>query len=406
MRFGALAALMIAVAPADGFAQEVQWTRQFGGSSQDRAFAVAVNASGLYVAGATEGTLPSQRSAGDVDAFVRKYDTHGTEIWTRQFGTAGFDEVLAIAVDESGVYVAGDTQGDMRGRTTATGPAHAFVRKYDFSGSEIWTREFGSGRREEVLAVTVGPNAVFAVGDTTVTTLPYDDGFVAAFDGKGVPTWSRWIATDAVDRASAIAVHASGVYVAGATQGGLPGQTRAGDSDGFLRKYSLDGTEVWTRQFGTSGADEILSMTLDESGLYLAGTTHGALEGSTAAGELDAFAAKFDFEGRPSWMRQFGTAGYDDALGIAVHGQAVYVAGNTMGAWPGHTAAGASDAFVRKHDLAGRPAWTTQFGTGAHDEVLAVAADATGVYVAGVTEGALRGHENHGSGDAFVIKLK
>ena len=406
MRIGALTALIIAVAPAGGSAQDVQWTRQFGGPAQDRAFAIAVNASGIYVAGATQGTLPDQRSSGGVDAFLRKYDTHGTEIWTRQFGTAGVDEVLAIAVDDSGIYVAGDTQGDMRGRTTATGAAHAFVRKYDLSGSEVWTREFGSGRKEEVLAMAVSPLGVYAAGDTAVFAPPYNDGFVATFDVKGGSAWSRWIATETPDRASAIAVSASGVYVAGATQGTLPGQTSAGDSDGFLRKYGFDGTEVWTRQFGTSGSDEILAMTLDGSGLYLAGITDGVMAGQTRTGETDAFLLKVDFSGQPMWTRQFGTSGYDDALGVAVNAQGLYFAGNTRGALPGHANAGDFDAFVRKYDLNGGEAWTRQFGSSGHDEVLGIGVDASGVYAAGVTGGALPGQRSHGGGDAFVIKLR
>lgn len=348
VRSPAIAVLLVAVVPAIGSAQSVQWSRQFGSAAHDRAFAIARDASSVYVAGATQGALPGQRSAGAVDAFIRKYDIAGAEIWTRQFGTAGIDEILAIAVDDSGVYVAGDTQGPLSGPTRAPGMPHAFVRKYGPDGTELWTREFGSGRREEALAVAVGTAAVYTAGDTTVTTPPYDDGFVAQFDGDGRPGWSRWIGTERSDRASAIVVNASGVYVAGATEGALPGQPGAGDADGFLRKYDFNGSEEWTRQFGTAGGDEILSMALDGSGLYLAGLTSGLIAGTTGAGAVDAFVSKYDFSGRPVWTRQFGTSAYDDALAVAVSAQGVYVAGNTMAALPGRVNAGGSDAFVVK----------------------------------------------------------
>jgi len=406
MRLLALVALVAAAVPATGSAQDVQWIRQFGSAAQDRAFAIAIHASDLYVAGATQGALPGQRNAGEFDAFLRKYDRNGAEVWTRQFGTPGIDEILAVAVDESGIYVAGDTQGDLRGRSSGTGAAHAFIRKYDLNGAEVWTREFGSGRREEVLAMAVSTTGVYAAGDTAVFAPPYNDGFVATFDMKGAPAWSRWIGTETPDRASAIAVHASGVYVAGATQGTLPGQTSAGDSDGFLRKYGFDGTEVWTRQFGSSGGDEILSLALDDSGLYLAGITDGTMAGQTSAGQTDAFLLKYDFNGQPAWTRQFGTPGYDDALGLAVNAQGVYFAGNTRGALPGHANAGDFDAFVRKYTLNGGEVWTQQFGSKGHEELLGIAADASGVYAVGVTDGALPGQENHGSVDAFVIKLR
>jgi hypothetical protein len=405
MRQRALIALIVAAVPAMGSAQTVEWIRQFGTAGHDRAAAITVHASSVFVAGGTEGTLPGQRSAGAVDAFVGRFDLNGVEVWMRQFGTPGVDEVLAIAVDGTGVYVAGDTQGMLSAQGGAPPGQHAFLRKYDLNGMEVWTREFGSGHSDEVLALTRGAAGIYAAGDTTVTAPPYDDAFVATFTAAGRSGWGRSLGTTSVDRATAIAVNASGVYVAGTTQGVLPGQTAAGDADGFLRKYDLDGTEVWTHQFGTRESDEILSMAIDASGLYLAGMTTGTLGGQTSAGSADAFVRKYDFGGRVVWTRQFGTARYDDALGIAVSAQGVYVAGNTMGAWPGHMNAGDYDVFVRKYDMNGGVAWTQQFGSSAHEELLSVDVDTTAVYAAGVTDGALTAQRSHGSEDAFIVKL-
>jgi hypothetical protein len=391
--------------PATGSAQTIEWIRQFGTGGHDRAAAIAVHASSVFVAGGTEGALPGQRSAGSVDAFVARYDGSGVEVWMRQFGTPGVDEVLAIAVDDTGIYVAGDTQGTLSARGIAPPGQHAFVRKYDPNGVELWTREFGSGRSDEVLALTSGPAAVYAAGDTTVTAPPYDDAFVTTFTAAGRSGWSRGFGTAAVDRATAIVVNASGVYVAGATQGTLPRQTGSGDADGFLRKYGFDGTEIWTRQFGTRESDEILSMAIDTSGLYLAGMTSGVLNGQTSAGSADAFVRKFDFNGRVVWTRQFGTSRYDDVLGIAVGERGVYVAGNTSGAWPGHVNAGDYDAFVRKYGVNGGVAWTQQFGSSAHDELLSIAVDGSAVYGVGVTAGALGNEQSRGSEDGFIVKL-
>jgi beta-propeller repeat-containing protein len=378
VRSQVLVALIVAAVPATGSAQTVQWIRQFGTPAQDRALAIAVHASGVYVAGATQGELPGQKSAGAIDAFLGKYDTNGVGVWTRQFGTPGIDEILAIAVDDSGIYVAGDTQGALAAGAPS-GP-HAFIRKYDLNGTEAWTREFGSGRREEVLALAAGVDGVYAAGDTTVAAPPYDDAFVAVFAADGKARGGHEFGTAAVDRAAAIAVNATGVYVAGATQGTLPGQTAAGDSDCFVRKYGLDGAEIWIRQFGTSAADEILSMAADASGLYLAGTTSGAIGGQAGAGAVDAFVSRYDFNGQPVWTRQFGTPDYDDSLGIAASARGVYVAGNTRGALPGQVNAGDYDAFVRKYDAGGGAAWTQQFGSSAHDEALSISTDDSGVY--------------------------
>src|SRR5439155_520234 len=138
------------------------WTRQFGTAGLDQAIGIAVDASGVYVTGNTTGTFPGQTSAGGEDAFARKYDLNGTELWTRQFGTAGYDLANSIAVDASGVYVAGneDVEGGLQ----------AFVRKYDAVGTEVWTRQFsselfGNPSQAEALGVAADASGVYVAGD-------------------------------------------------------------------------------------------------------------------------------------------------------------------------------------------------------------------------------------------------
>src|SRR3989475_475984 len=175
------------------------WPRQFGTSHFDQANGIALDASGVYVSGLTWDALPGQTSAGSGDAFLRKYDASGNVLWTRQFGSSADDQADKVAVDASGAYVAGVTAGAFPGQTS-TGGADAFVSKYDARGNFVWTRQFG---------------------------------------------------TSADDQAYAIAVDASGAYVAGYAAGALPEQTSTGGFDAFVRKYDVNGNEVWTRQFGT-----------------------------------------------------------------------------------------------------------------------------------------------------------
>jgi len=81
-------------------AQEIVLIRQFGTAVGDIARRVAVDGTGSeYVAGHTDGALPGQRSAGGTDAFVRRYDASLNEVWTRQFGMAGSDIAIGIAVE-------------------------------------------------------------------------------------------------------------------------------------------------------------------------------------------------------------------------------------------------------------------------------------------------------------------
>jgi hypothetical protein len=66
-------------------AGDILWLDQFGGvpgPATDTASATDA-AGNVYVIGNTNGALPGQTNLGSGDAYVRKYDAAGTELWTR-----------------------------------------------------------------------------------------------------------------------------------------------------------------------------------------------------------------------------------------------------------------------------------------------------------------------------------
>jgi len=296
-RFGVGVGVLLLVgamaAPAAGAADGAHvWTRQFGTPQEDWVNGVAVDATGVYTAGHTDGNLKGTNK-GSYDGFVRKYDHNGKHLWTRQFGTTAGDEVHAVAVDATGVYAAGHTAGDLKG--TNKGERDGFVRKYDPNGKHLWTRQFGT------------------------------------------PEW---------DAVSGVAMDATGVYAAGSTDGDLKG-TNKGERDGFVRKYDHDGKHQWTRQFGTGQWDEVHGVAEDATGVYAAGSTEGHLRGVNK-GFADGFARKYNNDGRRLWTRQFGTSEWDAVSGVAADTTGVYAAGSTDGDLRG-TNKGGGDGFVRKY---------------------------------------------------------
>lgn len=411
------------VLAATVLAQTIQWTRQFGGLSADRVLGVAVAGTSAYIGGYTSGTLPGQTRGGGPaeDAFARHYDVNGNVVWTRQFGTRSREAILAVAVDSTGVYAAGYTTGTLPAQTNVGG-WDAFVRKYDSSGNEMWTRQFGSISDDQASGIAIDTTGVYVVGESG-NPLPGQaqnfsgrtDAFIRKYDPMGTEVWTRQFGSAEIDSAIGVASDGIAVYVVGETTSSLPGQTGNGDYDAFVRKYDAAGTEGWTRQFGTSSGDEAFAVAADASGIYVGGTTGGALPGQNSAGFFDAFVRKYSSAGIEQWTRQFGSSGIDIVTGAAVDSTGVYAVGNVSGALPGQVAAGGSDAFTRKYDTAGSEVWTTQFGSSSEDRAAAVAANFSGVYVAGYTSGVLPGQtvspgpisedEIPSLEDAFVVKL-
>jgi len=379
------------------------WARQVGTPAYDEARSVATDSSGVYVTGSTQGTLPGQTAAGDGDAFLRKYDASGTELWTRQFGTPGSEAAYGVAAHGSAVYVAGITNGTLPGQVNA-GDADAFVRAYDANGTELWTRQFGTPAGDFGLAAAADASGAYVAGYTDGTfpgQTSAGGAFVRKYDTAGTEIWTRQFnASGGSTYGWAVGSDGSGVYVAGQTDGTLPGQTSAGTWDAFVRKYDASGTELWTRQFGTSSFELTWAVAADASGAYVGGTTAGAFPGQTNSGGWDAFVRKYDASGTEAWTRQFGAGGIYAA---AADGSGVYLAGEAGGTLPGSVTTG--QVFVRKYDSLGTETWTRQFGTSDSTEAHGVAGNTTSFYVVGRTDGTFSGATNAGGFDAFLCGL-
>jgi len=403
---------------------------QFGTPDSDFASGVVMDAAGnVYVVGTIqEGALPGQASLGDADAYLRKYDGHGNEIWTRQFGTQSEDHATGVTVDGAGnMYVVGLTRGAFPGHTSLVGIDYdAYLRKYDNDGNELWTRQFGTPRtssaegEDHASDVAVdGAGNVYVVGSGS-GSLPGEtrnrrgnDASVRKYDRDGNELWTRQFGTLVSAEANGVVIDGAGrVYLVGSTSGPLPGQTSMGEGDAFLRKYDGDGNELWTRQFGSQDGDSATGVGVDDAGnIYVVGYTHGALPGQNHSGKSDAYVRKYDGDGNELWTRQFGSRGLDDAYGVAIDEAGnIYVAGTTRLSLPGQSnmepVVGGSDVFIRKYDSDGHEVWTNQVGTRKGDVVAGLVVDGAGsLYVVGSTDGAFAGQTNSGSYDTFVLKM-
>ncbi len=404
---GVLGATLLLMASGTPLSRAVEapvsdWVRQFGTAAGDGAYDVESDGSGLYVVGYTDGTFPGERNWGGRDAFLRKYDADGNAIWTRQFGSPADDRALALAADASAGYVVGGTDGLFPGGTTSGGP-DAFLRKYDADGSAVWTRQFGTASYDFAFGVAVGVSDVYVTGRTD-GTLPGETGmgredvFLRKYDVDGDVVWTRQFGTSSYDISFGVVVDGAAVFVAGRTSGTFPGETNLGGStDAFLRRYDIDGNAIWTLQFGTSGTDSTTAVAADGSGVYVAGYT----DGLTA----DAFLRKYTKDGEAVWTREFGTPQGDFAHAATADASGVYVVGATGGVLGGGSSAGNLDVYLRKYDDGGTAIWTHQFGTAPSESALGVATDSDAVYVVGATVGVFPGETGMGREDAFISKV-
>ena len=282
------------------------------------------------------------------------------------------------------------------------------------SSSSISTSQLARSSNDYAYGVATDSSGnVYVAGGTNGgldgnTNAGNTDLFVVKYSSSGTKQWTKQLGSSSRDSANGVATDSSGnVYVTGMTKGGLDGCKSAGVEDLFVVKYNSSGTKQWTNQLGSSSRDSANGVATDSSGnIYVTGTTYWELDGNTSAGKADLFVVKYNSSGTKQWTKQNGTDRYDEARGVATDSSGnVYVVGGTKGNLNGISNSGRTDAFVIKFNSSGTKQWTKKLGTWQNDLANGVATDSSGnIYVTGGTYGGLDGNTNAGNSDLFVVK--
>lgn len=368
------------------FNGSVLWTRQFGTASDDDTVgpsgAVATDATGVYVGGTTDGTLPGQTAAGHGDAFVRKYSPSGDIMWTRQFGTSADDLVSGVAVHSSGVYVAGYTSGTFPGAPGGSGVDVFIAKLAPETGNPVWVRQFGvRGSPTDIGGVDVDSTGVYVAGLHSTGDVNVPQAHLRRYDFDGNVVWARQLpnANGYFFSLWSVSVHPTGVYITGQVQEGFFGDPARGGNGaaahivGLLRKYDVEGNELWTRKIkGRPDGGQGTAFTggkrvrVSDAGVFVSSNLTGSFAGQLPVGsqsdmnecrtrfgrfydQLDAYVRMYDFDGNVIWTRQFGSRRFDIALDLAPFGDSVYALGDSAcRIEPGQTLLGVRDAFLTR----------------------------------------------------------
>ena len=324
-----------------------------------------------------------------------------------------------LAVDDAAT---GDDASAPPDATTATlGAAQLGVgRTHD----PAWVELVGGAGDDEAWAVSAGDGVVVAGVTRSSWLRDFDDPCTASGDNAGEDCGDAF----ALDLASGKGVQfggpredvvrglwhdAEGVYLGGTSN------EASFRKDAWVmqvaRDFSKRGWEIPVAN--ANKVDEVLSLAAAGDTLHAAGGSAGDIGDDRAAGDEDMMVLSLSTEGQTTRSSQWGTARFEEVMGVAADSAGVYVTGQTSG-WLGDAAGGANlgatDALLRvmRPDLT--PVCTLQFGTSGKDVGQAIAVVGDHLFVAGWTTGVINAEEADGgrcnqapgaqSLDAFVAK--
>ncbi len=388
------------------------WSKRFGDAGNQIGRAVSVDASGnIYIAGYYDGTVDfgggSLTSAGGFDIYIVKFNPEGDHIWSKRFGDTSSDWAYAVAVDASGnVVVAGTFTGSIDfggGLLTASGSTDICVVKLDSAGNHIWSDRFGDGSSNYGLGVTADASGNVIATGQFVSTVDFGGGvltsagnsdiFIAKFAATGDHIWSERFGDSSSQIGMKVKTDSDGNVIAvghfqGTVDFGGGPLTSPGLFDIYIAKFDPTGTHMWSLGFGDSQLQYGKGVSVDNlDNVIIAGDFEGTVDFGggplTSLGDRDIYVAKFDAAGNHLWSDSFGGSGPHYAEGVTTDGSGdVILVGecwNTVDFGGGQLPhAGMYDVYVARFDKAGNHVWSQSFGGELHQWGMGVAADGFG----------------------------
>ena len=332
----------------------VVWQETVGSAAAqvDEGFGIVADGEGnFFVAGYT-GT-----AAGTVDGWLRRLSPKGGAYWTvtLQGPAAGNDAFQAITLaDSDGVYVAGYT-------AVADMTNDAWVRKIDRFGAELWTNSFDApGATSTVInrVATDGDGALLVVGYHD-TMAQGNDLLVRKYSPDGMPVWTRSYDGAAMsnDYGYGVAVADEGyIYVTGS-------ETTAGEGlNMWLGRYDVDGNLIWSRSYnGLAGLDDyLIDVDVDPDGnAYVCGYSN------SVEYPWHVFVRRYDPDGELQWTDEYpGTTmlgAHCNAIVRDINGDLVVTGGEMRD----EMGVPVRDVMVRKYSDDGSLKWTRSIPGGA-----------------------------------------
>jgi len=378
-----------------------QWATYYGGSDLDQSQYIAFDSqNNIIVVGYTFSTanISTQGSqqpvyAGNLDGFIIKFTSAGVRLWGTYFGGTSQERLYAVGVDnDNNIVVFGSTFSN----GLATQGAHqisyggnedACLIKYNPDGVLLWCTYYGGDSEDEGYRLSLDANKnIYLTGFTrsanNISTTAshqtsmggWQDAYVAKFSATGTLIWGTYYGGHLMDEGDGISVDSAGnVVVAGYTHStnaistsGSHQVNPGGSQDVFVVKFNNSGNRLWATYYGGSSDDYCINLETDyTNNIYFTGytastnaiATGGSYQPSYGGGIYDAYMVKLDENGVRQWGTYYGGSGDDYGIFISLdNAYNIYISGYTNsisniatpGAHQTNNNGGVYDAFVAK----------------------------------------------------------
>jgi hypothetical protein len=391
------------------------------------------------------------------DAFVSKFSSSGTLVWSSYLGGSSNDGGTGIHVDSmDNVYVVGVTNSldfPVTSLNSSHGGSDKFVTKFSSNGNLLFSTCIGTPGEENLEGSIMYSDILTITGSTSNPSFPLTanaeqtdfggtiDGTIVQILPDGTLYYSSFFGGSGIDVIGEIYVSNDGKYIVNGyadssnlpfTENAYSTQVSGPGRDFFIATFSNTMNVEYCTYFGGSGVEDCFGCTFDsKNNMIFSGRTWSSdfpienawqddYAGEGNEGGVDAFVTKMDPTGEVVFSTYFGGPGWDTLHFVDTDDQNnIFTCGDAptndfpifSNAIQNETA-GYSDVVFLALTPDGVPYFGTFFGGSNWDHVWNMELMAENVYIVGhtmsgdfpTTNNAFQVHKN-GSQDGFFLRF-
>lgn len=308
------------------------------------------------------------------------------------FGGNGNDNGNAMCLTNDGGYVLTGTT-----RSFGAGSEDLYLIKLNSFWQTVWSVTFGGLHHDFARSIISTDNGFIILGDV------WDGGnqrlgmYMSSIDTEGTEVWSKQFGTNMRDNGFCIIETNNGNFI-------LLGYSRGFETSGdiYIVRTDHQGNLIWENNYGYDGDDYAMDIIENDDGSFtIIGTKNGFFNDVHAnyiRHDADILLVKIDADGNEIWKKTIGDTGHDFGYSIkkAPYG-GNYIFGSTQS-----YGAGSFDMFLAKTDDNGIEEWHKTFGGELYEYGLSMDINENGnLFLFGTT----RSYGQNNSEDFYLIKV-
>lgn len=315
----------------------IEWSKTYGGSSDDRANQIIQTIDGGYavIGYSKSNDLDVSSNEGLKDFWMLKLNNLGSISWEKNFGFTGEDKGITVIQTTDGGYLLGGTidvsasggLGNDRNASVNHAGGDYWAIKLDASGTKEWRKYYGGGLTDKLQTIVQTNDGGFLfMGesdsvDVDITNNKGEEDFwLVKVNSIGVIIWEKSYGGSQIDIGFGITKTIDGNYV-------IVGDTRSsdgdiastnGNADIWALKIDDNGTIIWEKTYGGTNFDTSRAVICTtDGGFFITGSSR-SIDGdaTTNNGQNDVWIIKTKANGSLEWQKSVGGTQIDFGYGL------------------------------------------------------------------------------------------